>query len=377
MSKLNCRGIGIVIDDQVPFVDEDNAAVSGSIDAVGTAKNAGAENTKDLICDIVKKLKEDGVPLLRCREIPNHEEWDNLGNVAFMLIDWALINPGVAVEDSSDDEDSSDEVDVDITLLAKSICEFIKSFHRKAFAPIFVFSNQENEEIKKALTDNGIVVDVPGAYVLVKPKQEMAELDADGTPKLFKEINNWIQTTPTIKLFTSWGNDVLMARNQMFAEFYNKSHNWPSLLWKAYEEDDDDPSQGLSQVMFDNLRGRVKCNISEMPEVAPDERTIVALTDLLSLTVMLPNNSLPSKQIGCGDLFPNGDQKFFLVVSCDCDCIVRKDESADNKLVQVVTIDDGCKRTSNAMQERFSKRYGLLHKTNKSYIFPIEKSVTQ
>ena len=372
MSKLKCQGIGIVIDDQVPFFEEDNIA-GNNVSDEGAGKNKVSESKQDLICDIVRNIREDGMPLLRYREIPQPNELDNLSNVAFMLIDWALINPRVAVEGSSDDEDSSDEVDVDITLLAKPICQFIKSFHSKAFAPIFVFSNQENEEIKEALRDNGIVVDVPEAYVLVKPKQEMAELDADGTPKLFNEINNWIQATPTIKLFTSWGNDVLAARNQMFAEFYSKSHNWPSLLWKTYAEDDDDPSQGLSQVMFDNLRGRVKCNISEIPEVASDERTIVALADLLSLTVMLPNNSLPSEQIGCGDLFPNGEQKFFLVVSCDCDCIIRNGETADNKFVQVVTIDDGCKRTSNVMKERFIKRYGLIHEANKSYLFPINK----
>ena len=79
-----------------------------------------------------------------------------------------------------------------------------------------------------------IKFDSPDAYVLVKPKVEMNAINEDGTPKLFNEINNWIQATPTIHLLTTWGNDVLTARNKMFAEFYGKSHDWPSLLWKAY-----------------------------------------------------------------------------------------------------------------------------------------------
>lgn len=339
MGKLNCRGIGVVIDDKVPLTDE--------------------ESVDDAIGEIVSQLKADGISLLRFREIPQETEWNNFGTAAFLLIDWSLL--------SSVAEDSAKQA------MKKRICDFIKMVHNKAFAPIFVFSNQDEGEIKEYLQSQGIPTERPDSYVLVKPKAEMRELDAAGNPKLIAEINDWIQATPAIKLFTSWGNDVLAARNQMFSEFYNKSHNWPSLLWKAYKEDDDDPSQGLSQVMFDNLRGRVKCNISAMPDVASDERTIVALTDVLSLTVMLPNNLLPSEQIGCGDLFPNGDQKFFLVVSCDCDCIIRAGESADNKLVQVVTIEDGCKRTSNVMKERFTQRYGLVHETNKSYIFPIDK----
>ena len=338
MSRLNCRGIGVVIDDQVPLSD--------------------ADITDDAIGEIVKQLTSDGISLLKYREIPSESEWENFRTAAFLLIDWSLLS-GVG--------DSAEQI------MKNRICDFIKAVHNKAFAPIFVFSNQDGDEIKRFLQDRGIPTEKPGSYVLVKPKVEMQELHAAGIPKLFAEINDWIQATPAIRLFTAWGNDVLMARNQMFVEFYNKSHNWPSLLWKAYKDDNDDPVHGLSQVMFDNLKARVKCRLVEMPEVTPDEKMLVALTDLLSLTVILPNDSLPSEQIGCGDLFQNGDQKYFLVVSCDCDCIIRTDESVDDKFVQVVTIDDGCKRTSNIMKERFSQHYGLVHETNKSYIFPINK----
>ena len=339
MSKLNCRGIGVVIDDKVPLLDE--------------------ESVSDAIGEIVKQLKADGISLLRYREIPPETEWDNFGTAAFLLIDWSLLSPNVG--------DSAKQ------LMNNRICDFIKVVHSKAFAPIFVFSNQDEGEIKGYLQSQGIPTEKPSSYVLVKKKEEMCELDADGNSNLIVEINKWILATPTINLLTMWGNDVLDARNKMFVEFYKKSHNWPNILWKAYENDNDDPVHGLSQVMFDNLRARMKCNLIRTPDVSPDRDSGDALTDLLSLTVMLPNDSLPSKQIGCGDLFPNGDQKFFVVVSCDCDCIIRPDESADNKFVQVVTIDDGCKRTSNIMKERFSQRYGLIHETNKSYIFPINK----
>lgn len=373
MGKLNCRGIGVVIDDKVPLVGEEDISENDGVEENGSASNADAENNKkDLICDIVKELKKDGVPLIRYREIPRPNEWDNLVNVAFMLIDWALINPNLAVEDSSDDEDSSDEVDVDITLLAKPICQFIQSVHRTAFAPVFVFSNQDEGEIKRTLTENGIVVDVPDAYVFVRPKQEMVKLDVDGNIKLFNEINKWILATPAIRLFATWGNDVLTARNQMFAEFYDKGHNWPSLLWKAYKDDNDDPAHGLSQVMFDNLKARVRCDLPEMPNVEHDEKSLTALKDVLALTVMLPTSVLPESQIGCGDLFTIKSGKFWLVVSCDCDCIVHAGESAESTFVQVVKVDGGCKPESIKMKARFSKTFGLLHQSNQSYLFPIQ-----
>ena len=342
MSKLNCHGIGVVIDDKVPLSED--------------------EQTGDAICEIVEQLHSDGISLLKYREIPAQGEWDNFGNVSFLLIDWSLL-PSIVGDTAVGDTANKK--------MKKKICDFIKTIHSKAFAPIFVFSNQDETEIKRYLRDNGIEVDVPNAYVLVRPKSEMNALEENDTPKLFSEINKWIQATPAISLFATWGNEILAARNQMFAEFYSKSHNWPSLLWKAYKYDNDDPAYGLSQVMFDNLKGRVRCNISEMPDVAHDERVQASLKDVLSLTVMLPASTLPENQIGCGDLFKKGSGKFLLVVSCDCDCIIHNGESAESTFVQVVKVDDGCTPENEKMKERFSKDFGLLHQANKSYLFPI------
>ena len=338
MSKLNCHGIGVIIDDKVPLSED--------------------EQTGDTICEIVGQLHNDGISLLKYRGIPTQGEWDNFGNVSFLLIDWSLL-PSM-VGDTANKK------------MKKKICDFIKAIHRKAFAPILVFSNHDDAEIKRSLKNNGIEVDVPNAYVLVRPKSEMNALEEDGTSKLFNEINTWIQATPAIKLFTTWGNDVLTARNQMFAEFYNKSHNWPSLLWNAYKEDADDPSYGLSQVMFDNLRGRVRSNISEMPNVVPDDGAFAALKDVLALTVMLPSSILSDDQVRCGDLFKEKSGRFWLVVSCDCDCIVHNGESEESTFVQVVKVDGGCKPDSEKMKNRFSKKYGLEHQANQSYLFPID-----
>ena len=309
MSKLNCRGIGVVIDDKVPMTD--------------------GEQCDDAIGDIVSQLREDGISLLKYRELPPKSEWDNFGGVVFVLIDWSLLAEGVGSSAKQ--------------LMANRICDFIKAIHNKAFAPIFVFSNQDETEIKNTLKGKEIATDVPGAYVLVKPKAEMNALGKDGSPMLFNEINKWILATPAIRLFTTWGNDVLTARNRMFAEFYDKSHNWPSVLWNAYKADDDAPSHELSQVMFDNLRGRVQSNILDMPDVVPDEEAFAAIKDVLALTVMLPASSLPGTQVGCGDLFKERSGKFWLVVSCDCDCIIHKGESAESTLIQVVKVDGGCK----------------------------------
>ena len=353
MSKLKCRGIGVIIDDKVPL--------------------SNAESSGDAIGEIAKQLADDGISLLKYKEIPPESEWDNFGNVAFLLIDWSLIDPKSGDgESSDDDEDSSSDVSIDDEVMVGQICRFIKAIHSKAFDPIFIFSNQDDGEIKSCLKGDGIEVDVPNAYVLVKPKVEMKELDSEGVPKLFGEINNWIHATPAINLFATWGGDVLRARNQMFAEFYNKSHNWPSLLWKAYKDDNDDPLQGLSQVMFDNLKGRVRCNMAEMPDVVPDAEAFAALKDVLSLTVMLPASTLPENQIGCGDLFKKESGKFWLVVSCDCDCIIHEGESAESTLVQVVKVDGGCPPESEKMKERFSKDFGFLHKAYQSYLFPID-----
>ena len=354
MSKLNCRGIGVVIDDKLPLSD--------------------GEQVDDAIGEIVRQLKGDGIPLLRYRELPPESEWNNFGEVAFVLVDWSLINPKGVAEEVSDEDDSSSDVDVDNELMATQICRFIKTVHSKAFVPIFVFSNQEETEIKSCLKSNGIEVDVPNAYVLVRPKSEMNVLEEGGVPKLFNEINKWIQATPAINLFTTWGNDVLSARNQMFAEFYDKSHNWPSLLWKAYRDDNDDPVHGLSQVMFDNLKARVKCSLAEMPEANIGRDDTSALMDVLALTVMLPSGALPNNQIGCGDLFEiEADEKgkrYDLVVSCDCDCVVRP--TGTTSYIQVLRVCHPIARDDAKITERISPKRGFNHRATESYVFPID-----
>ena len=364
MSKLKCRGIGVVIDDRVPLSD--------------------AERTKDAIGEIVNQLQSDGISLLKYREIPPESEWDNFGNVAFLLIDWSLIDPRSGDEESSEDDgDSSSDVDVDNEMMVKQICRFIKTIHSKAFAPIFIFSNQDDGEIKQCLKGEGIEVDVPNAYVLVKPKVEMKDQDSEGVPKLFCEINSWIHATPTINLFATWGGDVLRARNQMFSEFYDKSHDWPSLLWNAYKDDNDDPAHGLSQVMFDNLKARVRCNLDDIPTSSISADVSAALLDVLGMMVVLPSVALPG-QIGCGDLFEiasdeNG-QRFNMVVSCDCDCIVRskkdgggKNGKTDNEqYVQVLEVCHPIARTDPEIKSRISPDRGYKHKATESYIFPIK-----
>lgn len=349
MSKLECRGIGVVIDDQVPLSPE--------------------ETTSDLIGDIVNQLQRDGIPLLRYKTIPPESEWPSFENVAFFLIDWYWAVTDVDVHDPL--TATLRVPDVPMSTTGDKICKFINAVHQKAFAPILIFSNQDDVGIKQSLKNNGIDPDLPGAYVLLKNKQDMIKKDEDGNFLLFSEINNWIRATPTIHLLTTWGRDVLAARNQMFAEFYDKSHNWPSLLWKTYKFDHDNPAHGLSQVMFDNLKGRVKCELPEMPEVNQDEKSLKTLNEILALTVMLPQSSLPQGQVGSGDLFEIEREKFLLVVSCDCDCIVRKGKTPDNTLIQVVRVSGGCKPESITMRKRFSTDYGLLHQAHQSYLFPI------
>ena len=358
MTKLNCRGIGIVIDDEVPLTDE--------------------ETTVDPIGEIVNQLKTDGISLLRYKDIPPKNEWDNFGNVAFILIDWSLLkSPGVGVSIGEAAK----------TAKKIEICNFIEDIHKKAFAPIFIFSNQGDTGIIDFLKTQNIQVETPNAYVLVKPKVEMKALDENNIPNLFNAINNWIHATPTIQLLTTWGNSILIARNQMFVEFYQKNHNWPSLLWKAYEDDHDNPSQGLSQVMFDNLKARIKCNLTEMPDVSPSRDPESALTDVLALTVMLPNEALSQDQIGCGDLFEFGSDAngkiYHLVVSCDCDCVQRASIPlyidydcirlySPPSYIQILKVHHPIAPINKKIKDRINPERGYIHKATESYIFPID-----
>ena len=348
MRKLNCRGIGLVIDDK-----------------------ALDEKTDDPICLIVSQLADAGIPLLRYRELPTAIQFENLHGLAFLLVDWSLL-PSNAGDEAK-------------AAMETAICKFIKEFHAECFAPVFIFSNQDEDEIKQVLKKRTIEVDSPNAYVLVRSKSEMQELDDQQVPKLFAEINKWICATPTIRLLTTWGYDLSSARDKMFVDFYGKSHKWPVLLWNAFAGDGDDPVHGINSVLFDNLRARLRCEFSldcSQDQKLSDE-DVSALSQVLGVTVMLPNDSLPRDQVGCGDLFrcltDEGSEVYELVVSCDCDCIVRNVKTEDIR-IQVLKVDSPVKASDQKMRDRIQgekvkgkgwSSYKLKQHPASQYLFPL------
>ena len=117
------------------------------------------------------------------------------------------------------------------------------------------------------------------------------------------------------------------------------------------------------------------------------------LRGILELSVVIPNDSLPSLQLGCGDLFRKKD-KYILVISCDCDCInhaKRPSESSANVVVcdetgpyvlqqnqdtrSPVAVLNGSRVTTKTFENSkkiFTVKYGFAQPRDRAYLFPVD-----
>ena len=189
------KGIAVVIDDQVNKTESD-----------------------DSILKIIERLENENIPLLKYEYIPDDDIVKNFNNVSFILLDWQLFDKpevGIIVDDSQ---------------YVNDIIAFLEKLKEIAFIPIFIFSKENPDDIKNILVEKDLFKEGASNYIFIKRKGEL--LSENEENKLFNEIENWLKQTPSIYVLKEWENALNKAKNNLFWDFYNINHKWPSILQK-------------------------------------------------------------------------------------------------------------------------------------------------
>lgn len=390
------RGVGVVIDDHVFDLISQNAAdrCADSFEGKGVLKKdivaVKSKNRKtyaDDIIRIVNALESAGIPLIKYDRVPSDPEalMGNISGVSFVLIDWAFQK--IEIGDGGIPEVKSRGVEEDDQ---RFVIEFIKRILELCVVPIFVFCNDPEDakqKLAKTLGKDAV------AKLLIMGKSAVAS-------KVVKTINEWYLSSPSTYVLKAWDNIYHDARRRMFCDFSNRSSYWPVPLYKAYEKDGDNPSSALTELLIRNLRGRM-ANMSLIRNrlrSGSESPSREVLRNVLELSVMIPDASLPEASLGCGDLFKKSG-KYLLVISCDCDCInhskapsscslrlAGKQDNEDGKvaILDGIAIPDDKSsvmvlkgtRVSNTKLETvnkiFSPKYGLALPRDRAYLFPAD-----
>ncbi len=261
--------------------------------------------------------------VLTFEAIPSNEMVSHFQNLSFVLLDWRLIKNDIS------SAEFYEGIAVPSTLLsygAQENIDFIKMLKEFCFCPIFIFTNEDKDEIIDKLESEGLYTKNKPNHILVKSKG-----DLKGKTKLFSEIEKWLKSNPSICVLKEWEREYQKSKNKLFSDFQELSSVWPKIMWDTFEEDGVNKSFELGELISRNLHTRMTpFDFSEeiLNKQGQKKRKIEMseLRRVLEGARFLKITSLHDDAISTGDIFkePYSDSgitkyRYFLNISVGAD----------------------------------------------------------
>jgi len=306
-------------------------------------------DTEKNIKDLIAQIESKNIPIVLSKELLNTESIVNLRSISFLLLDWQLNVLPKGVKGGAEE---------------RSNIEFLKEFSKKCFVPVFIFTNEDINHIKRLLIANGLYIEGKPSCIFIKKKEDLIG------GKLFGEIETWLKENPSIYVLKEWEKGYNSAKNLLFREFFEISPFWPNILCTTFYEDKDNPSNSLGDIISKNLGARMlpinfQVNLDVTKNVPSSE-----LKKVLEGERFIKNAGLISDNISTGDFFKYPGGKYFLNIRAECDCFPDRNK-ADAKLDDVdLYLLEGDILTKKQTEDKYNKDYGqFLENDNEAVVF--------
>lgn len=326
-------GIAIIIDDEI---NDPNSSIN----------------------NILKQIEDVAIPCVKYDELPDSSVIKHLRNAAFILLDWKLnktitdeIHENIKIPESLNEENDKKNI------------KFLKELQNQCFCPIFIFTNENVEDIEEKLQNNGLYHKEKCSIFLIKSKSDFTNQDS-----LFLELEKWIKEAVPIYLLKEWDNVYQNAKSKLFIDFQNGSSNWVNILWESFKKDGDtdvSASIELCNMLLKNITNRISYPLLEnnifQSIVSIDKNEI---TKVIEKTRFLSDNILDEKQPNTGDLFffneAEKDEYYYINIRPQCDllrCNNPKLYCLKGKELKPVHIEGNCYKHANDNSEDPKKYY--------------------
>ena len=288
-------GIGVVIDDKV-FSDNEQ---------------------EDRIVTIVRELETARkFPLVKYADLPEDEVLSKLNNVSFLLLDWEI--------DAREDVLGENGLNVPLGAEFKAaqerrVIEIVQKVLKTRLIPVFIFSNQDIDSIKRKLTDAEVNLDK--SQIFIKPKTELVEEGA-----LFRKISEWVDGVSGVYVAKAWEHAFTKAKNQFFSEMANNTSHWPKAIYNAAADDSTDPGEEITQAISQNVISRMlPINISQ-EQIDKDVQTPSKeeVIGIMKGQFFLEKTSDASM---VGDFYKKKSGEFYINIRPTCDCVEGREKS--------------------------------------------------
>jgi hypothetical protein len=261
---------------------------------------------------IIEQLNDKNYPILKYKEL-DKIDIAKLGYVSFLLLDWDLREN---LLDESDKIGGVKLTGIRDEYIVENI-KFIREIIDSTFCPIFIFSNQDVNNIETKLVQEKITHENKPSRIFIKSKR-----DVENSGQLFAEIEAWLKSNPSMYVLKKWEIEYQNAINIFFNDFQNFSPFWPLILWECFKKDGVNPSLELAELLTRNLHNRMrpfefseKILINKNYEPKREEvRTV------LEGERFLPVSILKDCDIGTGDIFKIKNS-YYLNIRPQCDLL--------------------------------------------------------
>lgn len=317
----------------------------------------------DRIGAIISKIEKKNIPCLKFRELPSTEMLNHFGAINFVVLDW-LLKPvdmveGVLLGDAR------------LNGIYQNNINFIRSLRKFCFAPVFIFTNENIDDVIVLLKEADLYSDdVSRNFILVKKKKDLTEGN-----NLFKSVENWIVSSPSVYTMKMWANELSNAKSDTFWHLFEQSPIWPKILWQSFEEDSVHESSNLNDILFQLAKSRtslmeldkkIVCQDSDQ-EICPDE-----IKQVLVGSMYLGNDKLPPRDVFPGDIYTwddESDKAYYINIRPGCDTVVDR-KGCDQKLYLL----RGTPYAVEKMKKdgRYDDEYGLVERIQDVVLYGLD-----
>lgn len=330
------KGLALVVDDQF----------------------AKGNNGDDPIDEIVSNIRGKGIPVVGYDNLADaNKVLENLLTINFVILDWQMLEPseslvGVQIGESGL-QDNEDQV-----------LEFINKVNSICFSPIFIFTNYDKVSIIDKLATKGFYLKEGRNYIFVKNKSELLKGD-----HLLTEIEQWIDSNPSIYVLKQWEQSFFKAKNNVFRELYNNSKGlWPKILWINFENEGEDPIKGMNDTIFSLIIAE-----SDLNKLKGDKIKITAIPDVRETKELFRRIMYQVKDlegIKPGDIFKDKD-KYFLNIRPECDTVEGRPGCYEVYLIEgrKLSKPDIDKLLNDS---QYNEKTGLAERVNQCFIYLLD-----
>lgn len=321
------------------------------------------------IDQIIAKIKEAGIPICEIDNLDFVEKSiENFVSINFIIIDWNMFENFPLERGATIPPQLREEIH-------KHVIEIIKKLKDICFAPIFIFTEENQRDIEDQiipkLIDEKLYFKEEGKnFIYVRNKKDLLENN-----KLFEDIVDWIKKNPSVYVLKSWEKEFLQAQNIVFWNLYNKTPSWPKILWKCFEDEKENPDSCINDVIFRLIMANIfSLNVDRDIIIQSKGSPIInEIKELIKGTMYINGEIMGNKLYGLkpGDIFKLKG-KYYLNIRPECDTVEKRIPSWKDAYCIVGQTFSSGQRKKLIEEGQYSEYCGFVEKIGSCFLFMLD-----